>query len=223
MFKWVHYSPPVLKIFKERLVSPIIGIFEKRIREVIKKFSEPNKKDELAALFKRSLIEKSTFEENLENYFKKQYPTGSGRSAEYLDKVEDELIANKDLMIQRISNDNSFLDTLPQHSKGPQLASSTPKLVVPLLNLPIGNHRDSNPNIISRSTRRHEMMNKSSVSTSNRIQHQWSGEPQFNLSREPSLRDRRVSGGNEANMSYLDEVHEFNNAHLVSLPLVVFI
>lgn len=226
LFKWLHYSPEALSGCKERLIGSFILIFEKRVREIIKKFPDQGKKDEMALLFKRSLIEKSTFEDNLESYFRKMYPrAGSGQSVENLDKFDDEIPINKDLLIYRLSNENSFLEGLPQSqpNKNNQLPASNSKLVVPLLNLPIGNHRDSNPTIISRSTRRHEMLNKSSVSTSNRIQSQWPGDLQTNLSREPSLRDRRVSGtgGNDANMSYLEDVPQVHLTHQLSMPMVI--
>lgn len=222
LFKWLHFAPYALAICKEKLLEPLVIIFEKRIREILKRLSDQPKKDELANMFKKSLLEKSTFEDNLNEYFQKMNPSGQNLENILFDRTEEEAMLNRDLLMQRTSNDNSFQDS----SAHVQKPGPTPpkKLVVPLLNLPTGNNRDSNPTIISRSTRRHEMLNKSSVSTSNRLPHLWTGDPVFNMSREPSLRDRRVSTGpgNDANMSYLDDINDANIARQYSMPFVDF-
>jgi transglutaminase/protease-like cytokinesis protein 3 len=128
-----------------------------------------------------------------------------------LDRIEDDIIPDQYGPYQRGSNEDSFQEQ-PQANSAPMpknapLPPSNKKVVVPMLVLPTANNRDSNPTIISRSTRRHEMLNKSSVSTSNRLANPWGAEGMIHLSREPSLRDRRISIGasNDVNMSYLDD------------------
>lgn len=221
LFKWLHFAPYALSICKEKLLEPLVVIFEKRIREILKKLSDQSKKDEMASIFKKSLIEKRTFEDNLNEYCKKMNPTPSTVVDNLVfDRTEEEAMLNRDITMQRMSNDTSFQESSAQVQKPGPIPPK--KLVVPLLNLPTSNNRDSNPTIVSRSTRRHEMMNKSSVSTSNRLPYLWTGDPVFNMSREPSLRDRRISAGpgNDANMSYLDDAADVQLGRQTSLPFV---
>lgn len=228
MFKWLHYSPETLEIQKEKLFTPLIIIFEKRVREIYKKFSDQARKDEMAKAFKKSITEKTTFEDNVNEFLKKFYPRSQSIDQMTLEKMEDDMIPE---MNEYKSNmDDSFQEQTGQPMapipKLAQLPLNNKKVVVPMLQLPTSNNRDSNPTIISRSTRRHELLNKSSVSTSNRLAQQWGAEGGLiHYSREPSLRDRRVSVGphNDANMSYLDDQSE---AYFVvpqtSLPVVSF-
>lgn len=226
LFKWIHYSPDALEILKEKLLAPLMIIFEKRVREINKKFSDPVKKEELSRAFKKSITEKTTFEDNLNDFLKKFYPRCQSIDNLTMDRMDEDMMQEGGEGYARGNNEDSFQDH-PYHptSALPKLAPLPPnnkKLVVPMLVLPTNNNRDSNPTIISRSTRRHEMLNKSSVSTSNRLAHPWGGEGGQHMSREPSLRDRRVSVGNDANMSYLDDQ---SDAYFVmqqtNLPVVI--
>lgn len=211
LFKWLHYSPDTLWILKDKLISPLMIIFEKRVREINKKFADPAKKEELARAFKRSITEKLSFEDNLNDFLKKLYPRSQSIDTLGFDRMEDDIIQEGNEHFHKGNNEDSFQDQpgqgIAQMPKSIQIPASNKKVVVPMLVLPTNNNRDSNPTIISRSTRRHEMLNKSSVSTSNRVAQPWGAEGMIHFSREPSLRDRRISIGaqNEANMSYLDE------------------
>jgi hypothetical protein len=211
LFKWLHYSPDALAVLRDRLMPPLLSLFDKRIQEIVKKFADPSKKEELMNSFKKSITEKTTFDDNIADFFKKTYPRAQSIENIAMDRLEEDISPAPYQPYQRGTNDNSFQDQSGAQISQIQKSSTVPlgskKLVVPMLNLPTSNNRDSNPTIISRSTRRHEMLNKSSVSTSNRLVNAWGTDGTTQFSRDSSLRDRRISVGayNDANMSYLDD------------------
>ena len=206
--KWVHFSAPALATFRDKLLLPMALVFERRVREVLKKLPDNAKREELALIYKKSITEKHTFEDNLSDFLKKTFPNVLS-SDRFNNRQEEE--PHKDASLAgppRASNDNSFFVEPPAGRK--VVVGGPKKVVIPLLNLPTATNKDSNPLIISRSTRRNEMLNKSSVSASNRLANQVSGELHNTQSREPSLRDRRISlgGPQDANVSYMDEQPE---------------
>ena len=200
LFKWLNYSEIAMSEFREKLVFPTIKIFERKLRDVLKKCSDSGKKEEYFNILKKSISEKMTFEDNLNEFLRKinPIPNSSDRYGDI--RIDDELPPRDAPLQSRKSNDQSFQEGSIQKKGSGAIHPN-----VPLLKLPISIHKDSNPTIISRSTRRNELMNKSSVSTSNRINNQLSNENNH-MSREPSVRaERRISHSNEANMSYLDD------------------
>lgn len=190
---------------------PLITIFEKRVREVLKKFSDTAKKEELSNIFRRSILEKCNFEDNLNEYLHKKFP-GAQDSERQLN-LEDETsqLGYMDCtqpLVSRPSNNMSAMEAFNQ-------TVSPRNVAIPRLNLPNMPPKDSNVNtsIVSRSTRRNEMMNKSSnVSASHRLNSNNPFGTDIYGSREPSGRNRRVSTiNNEANMSYLEEATEIGS------------
>jgi hypothetical protein len=88
LFKWVYHAPLALSILKNKLMFPLITIFEKRVREVLKKFSDTAKKEELSNIFRRSILEKCNFEDNLSEYLSKKFP-GTLSSERQLQQEEE--------------------------------------------------------------------------------------------------------------------------------------
>ena len=223
LYKWLHFSPPTLKLFREKFVSATITIFERRVREVVRKLNDPAKREEVWGIYKKSITETQTFQDNLDDYLRRAFPMvlSSDRMGDQI--LEDEIngypkgTGNRNSSEHRRSHemtlDNSFQEahaTVSNNTSGPNK-----KVLVPMLNLPQSQHKESNPMIISRSTRRDEMNNRSSVSVSNRVSKPLSSggiggsRPEtLNPSREPSMRDRKRSGRQEANLSYLDDAGE---------------
>jgi hypothetical protein len=56
-----------------KLIDPLIIIFQKRIQLVIKNFPNTYKREEIKAIFHRSLKKNRTFESNLNEYMSKHY------------------------------------------------------------------------------------------------------------------------------------------------------
>jgi hypothetical protein len=186
LFKWMYFSPQVLSIFRDKLLPPMLVVLERRVREVIRKLGDQAKREETIGLYRRSVTEKLTVEDNLTEYLRRVGPWVLSSEREEGEK----------------SQENSFQELSSVKAKVPLPPQSKGKVTVPILNLSIATQAEAQPAVVSRSTRRNEMLNKSSVSTSNRApQGEVSG-----VSREPSIRgDRRVSlGVPDSNLSYLD-------------------
>lgn len=208
LFKWVYHAPLALSILKNKLMFPLITIFEKRVREVLKKFSDTAKKEELSNIFRRSILEKCNFEDNLSEYLSKKFPGTLSSERQLQQEEESSQLGYMDYTQPQPVRPSSNTSALEAFNL--TVSPRTNNVAIPRLNLPNMPPKDShgNTSIVSRSTRRNELINKSAnVSASHRLSNPF-GTDMFG-SREPSGRNRRVSVvNNEANMSYLEEATE---------------
>jgi len=203
LLNWINYSPRCLSVC-EQLIDPMISILEKRVGTIAKKFPNSERTEEMKKMIKLSLKKKGNFEININNFLKRYHPTSIPVSE------------RDDFRSQDLASCAALTRKDDSNCSGEREGSTTSKLIgrnnqirIPILNIP--SLQKETTYLISRSTRRLEFHNKSSMSTSNRLTNVITdpiGGP--GRSRESSANDKKNSTNYEGNLSYLDENESVN-------------